>query len=203
MDIATRDRILEEALKMFVQRGYEGTNLRDLARNLGLSKSALYKHYESKADIWNSLVERMERRYILGRDSAAALDSVPRNAEELLALTLRMTDFTMHDGRIVLMRKLLASEQYRDEMVRDIASEHFLYMPERMFTGIFTEMMRMGLMRTGDPDTAAFAYTTPIGALIHERDRKPDKEPELRQKLIGFVRSFAEVWGIGQPPEEK
>ena len=48
MENTTKIRILDEALIMFAENGYKGTNLRDLAARLGLSKSALYKHYASK-----------------------------------------------------------------------------------------------------------------------------------------------------------
>ena len=51
MENTTKNRILEQALIMFAENGYKGTNLRELASALGLSKSALYKHYESKEDI--------------------------------------------------------------------------------------------------------------------------------------------------------
>lgn len=60
MEISTKDRILNEALIMFAENGYRGTNLRDLAAQLGLSKSALYKHYDSKEAIWNALLDKME-----------------------------------------------------------------------------------------------------------------------------------------------
>ena len=59
MESSTKNRILDEALVMFAENGYKGTNLRDLAARLGLSKSALYKHYESKEAIWNALLHGM------------------------------------------------------------------------------------------------------------------------------------------------
>ena len=52
----TGARILDAALDMFAQRGYDGTNLRDLAASLSLSKSALYRHFSSKEAIWDGLV---------------------------------------------------------------------------------------------------------------------------------------------------
>ena len=48
MGNTTKKRILDAALVSFVENGYKGTNLRDFAAGLGLSKSALYRHYESK-----------------------------------------------------------------------------------------------------------------------------------------------------------
>ena len=47
----TKEKILTAALEMFSQKGYEGTNIRELAASLGLVKSGVYKHYESKEEI--------------------------------------------------------------------------------------------------------------------------------------------------------
>ena len=40
----TKERILEEALKLFSQSGYMGTSMNDIAVELGVTKAALYKH---------------------------------------------------------------------------------------------------------------------------------------------------------------
>lgn len=55
----TKERILEEALKLFSQSGYMGTSMNDIAAELGVTKAALYKHYKSKQEILESIVERM------------------------------------------------------------------------------------------------------------------------------------------------
>jgi len=47
----TRDRILEEAAKLFTEKGYEATSVQDIAQALGLSKAALYHHFGSKEEI--------------------------------------------------------------------------------------------------------------------------------------------------------
>ena len=53
----TKERILAAALDMFSQNGYAGTNIRELTASLGLVKSGLYKHFKSKEEIWNSLLD--------------------------------------------------------------------------------------------------------------------------------------------------
>lgn len=63
MSKTTKQRILDEALNMFAENGYKGTNLRDLAQALGISKTALYRHFTNKEDIWNSIVESGEKYY--------------------------------------------------------------------------------------------------------------------------------------------
>ena len=60
MENTTKNRILNEALIMFAEKGYKGATLRELAARLKLTKSALYKHYKSKYDIWNAILDKME-----------------------------------------------------------------------------------------------------------------------------------------------
>ena len=59
----TKERILARALELFAQNGYAGTNVRELAASLGIVKSALYKHFASKEDIWNALLDEMIAYY--------------------------------------------------------------------------------------------------------------------------------------------
>mgnify|MGYP000595566864 CR=1 FL=1 len=55
----TKERILETALELFAQNGYLGTSMNDIAERLGFTKAALYKHYTSKQEILDKIVERM------------------------------------------------------------------------------------------------------------------------------------------------
>jgi AcrR family transcriptional regulator len=56
---STRERILDVALDLFVERGYDKTSLREIAEKMGFSKAALYYHFASKADILMGLHMRM------------------------------------------------------------------------------------------------------------------------------------------------
>ena len=55
----TKERILRTALELFAQNGYLGTSMNDIAGQLGFTKAALYKHYASKQEILDKIVERM------------------------------------------------------------------------------------------------------------------------------------------------
>ena len=57
----TKERILETALELFAQSGYLGTSMNDIAKQLGITKAALYKHYTGKREILDSIVERMNK----------------------------------------------------------------------------------------------------------------------------------------------
>ncbi|WP_051836999.1 TetR/AcrR family transcriptional regulator [Streptomyces sp. NRRL WC-3742] len=55
----TRARIIEVALELFSDQGYEQTSLREIADRLGVTKAALYYHFKTKDDIVLGIVERM------------------------------------------------------------------------------------------------------------------------------------------------
>ncbi len=192
----TKERILAAALEMFSQYGYAGTNIRELSASLGLVKSGVYKHYESKEAIWNALLDEMIAYYGEHFGSAEHLPPVPDSLEELVQMTMKMVNFTVHDERIIMTRKLLTLEQYRDERARELATKHFLTGLADMFTHVFTGMMDRGLLYRDDPKMLAFAYTAPISALIHLCDREPEKTEEAMKQVEAFSRHFTRIYGV-------
>ena len=191
----TKDRILTAALEMFSQNGYNGTNIRELTASLGLVKSSMYRHFESKEAIWNALLDEMIAYYAERFGSSEHLPPVPDSLDGLVAMTMRMTDLTIRDEKIVMTRKLLSIEQFRDERARALATKHFLTGLTDMFTQIFAAMMDKGLLRRDDPQMLAFAYTAPISALIHLCDREPEKTEEAIAQIEAFSRHFVKTYG--------
>ena len=191
----TKERILEAALQMFSQNGYAGTNIRELSASLGLVKSGVYKHFESKEAIWNALMDQMIAYYGERFGSPEHLPPVPETADELVALTIRMVNITVHDEKIIMTRKVLTLEQYRDKRACELATKHFLTGLTEMFTRIFAGMMEKGVLCKDDPEMLAFAYTAPISALIHLCDREPEKTGEAIARVEAFSRHFVRTYG--------
>lgn len=191
----TKERILAAALEMFSQKGYDGTNIRELTASLGMVKSSMYRHFKSKEEIWDTLLEEMIAYYDRGFGSPENMPQIPGSTEELAEMTIGLVNFTIHDEKIVMVRKLLNIEQFRDERVRALATKHFLTGLRDMFTKIFSEMIRNGVLRQEDPAMLAFAYTAPITVLIHLCDREPEKMDEAVAQIEAFVRHFIRVYG--------
>ena len=192
----TKERILVAALEMFSQNGYAGTNIRELSASLGLVKSGVYKHFESKEAIWNALLDQMISYYADHFGSAEHLPPVPDSLEGLVTMTMQMVNFTVHDEKVIMTRKVLTLEQFRDVRARELATKHFLTGLTDIFTRIFTSMMDTGLLRKDNPEMLAFAYTAPISALIHLCDREPDKTEEAIARVEAFSRHFIKIYGV-------
>jgi AcrR family transcriptional regulator len=107
----TRQRILDVALDLFTEQGYDGTSLRQIAEQLGVTKAALYYHFESKEDILLALHMRI---HAFGRDALLRIGEEPVT----LALWGELLDqivgemlaqrklFLMHERNQAVMEKL-------------------------------------------------------------------------------------------------
>lgn len=88
----TAERILSAALKLFAERGFAATSVRQIAAAVGVTDAALYSHFASKQDLFDRLVETMgpPTPELLGLNGAALEDvapevAVPAAVERLLA----------------------------------------------------------------------------------------------------------------------
>ena len=192
----TKDRILEAALEIFSRDGYAGANLKDIAGAFGVVKSGFYRHYAGKEEVWDAVLNEMERYYAERFGSSENLPAIPQSTDELKALTLRMLDFTMHDEKIIMTRKILLTEQFRDGRVRGLATEHFGAGLEALFTKLFAGMIESGSMKHDDPAMLAFAYTAPISTLVQLCDREPEQFEEVMEKIEAFVEHFVCTYGM-------
>ena len=86
----TRERILNAALTSFAENGYEGTNLLDVAKSVGIVKSAIYRHFSGKEDLWNAVIDSMEKYYDAKFGSAQNLPKVPQSGAELVTMTMHI-----------------------------------------------------------------------------------------------------------------
>jgi AcrR family transcriptional regulator len=96
----TRERILDVALDLFTANGYDKTSLREVADELGLTKAAVYYHFEKKEDILLALHLRM---HALGNEGLARLAKLTEGGATITSLLAVLDDFI---DQVVQNRKL-------------------------------------------------------------------------------------------------
>ncbi len=112
---STRERILDVALDLFVAQGYDGTSLRQIAEQLGVTKAALYYHFESKEDILRALHMRLHE---FGKNALDSAGDEPMTLELWGQLLDQVIDqmlvqrklFLMHERNQAVLEKLHSEE---------------------------------------------------------------------------------------------
>jgi AcrR family transcriptional regulator len=112
---ATRERILDVALELFNEQGYDKTSLREIAERLGITKAALYYHFERKEDIFLELHLRL---HALGRHLIERFDSFADDAEAAAAWPRLLDEFI---DQIVANRELFLLHQRNHGALEQLA----------------------------------------------------------------------------------
>ena len=121
--LTTRQRILDQALTLFAQKGYEAVSVGQIAEAVGIKAPSLYKHYESKQAIFQAILSEMDRRY---RQQAAAMQMDGTDAsmdvavyenispEALVRMGKEFFLYFLHDEYTAKFRRMLTVEQFCD-----------------------------------------------------------------------------------------
>jgi len=85
--VSTRSRIDSGAAQLFVRNGYDGTSMRDLARNLGLRPSSIYGHVKSKQELLFRVMERLMDEVLARANEALSTVGEPQELVRRLVVT--------------------------------------------------------------------------------------------------------------------
>lgn len=192
--MTTKERILEEALTLFAQYGYDGTGVDLIAKRVGIKGPSLYKHFKGKEDILNALIDNAEVRYEDYFGSEKHIGKIPQSKEEFIRTTMGRIAFTMKDPMIQKIRKFLVQEQFRNDRLAEITTRHQLEGVQRMYAKIIKAMMDKGLFIIDDPEILAIELASPVVLWVAKADRQPQFEQEIIKSIEKYIRHFCDVY---------
>ena len=183
---STKEKILEEALRLFAQSGYMGTSMNDIASRLGVTKAALYKHYSSKQEILDSIVERMNQ---MDAQRAKEYEMPDGDMEEVIAgykntALEKIRQYTkvqfLHwteEEFSCCFRKMLTLEQYRDPEMAKLYQTHLAEGPLRYMEAVFSGIVES----SEDAKQLAMEFYGPIFLLYSIYDGAENKQEVVKQ----------------------
>ena len=192
--MTTRDRILEEALRLFSEKGYDGTSVESIAEAVGIKAPSLYKHFKGKEDILNSIIDVSEKRYSENFGSAHSVGKLPGSKEEFLRLSIERFSYTLNDPNIRRIRIFLTQEQFRNKRMADITNRHQMEDVQSLMVNMLGGMMETGVVKKDDPRLLAVELASPAVLMVSESDRLPDKRDEILKKFEEHIRHFCDVY---------
>ena len=145
----TKERILRIALELFAQNGYLGTSMNDIAGQLGFTKAALYKHYSSKQEILDKIVERMNRMDYERAEEYEMPETEPDGfaeayihtpLEKIRAYSAAQFSHWTEEKFSANFRKMLTLEQYRDKELAKLYQDYLASGPTEYMAAIFRKM---------------------------------------------------------------
>ena len=145
----TKERILDIALELFAQNGYLGTSMSDIAKQLGFTKAALYKHYASKQEILDQIVKRMNRMDYERAEEYEMPETEPDGfaeaymhapIEKIRIYSMAQFDHWTKETFSANFRKMLTLEQYRDSKLAQLHHDYLAGGPLEYMAAIFRKL---------------------------------------------------------------
>lgn len=193
----TKEVILTVALRLFSERGYDGVGIRDIAKEIGIRDSALYKHYSGKRDIFDSILKDIERHYqeeIAAFYSSEHMDSVlPADRdgrEELFRISITMFQFYLKTEYGAQLRRMLTMEQYKASLAGRFFRELIIDEGLEYIAELFAGFIRDGVYIDADPMVLALQFYSPLYLLLSKYDNQPERYEEALAFLEKHVRQF-------------
>jgi AcrR family transcriptional regulator len=148
--ILTQDRIIRTAFDAWGSSGFQNTSLRGISNQLGISKTALYRHFTNKEDLSASMEEWFSNRFILMNNEIFESDSssdgndlIERIIEKYFAFFSSQAGLYLYFIRLVMQKALSRQKEMRllKENFLDLLAKSF---PDRAarILGFSSEYMR-------------------------------------------------------------
>lgn len=191
----TKERILEMALELFAQNGYLGTSMSEIARELNLTKAALYKHYAGKKEILDCIIERMQQMDYERAEQYEMPETEPDGfaeaymqtpVEQIRAYSMAQFNHWTKESFSANFRKMLTLEQYRSPEMAQLHHDYLAGGPLSYMAAIFRKLT--------DSDEAAMQlaleFYGPMYLLYSVYDEAEDKDavaPVLEAHINRFI----------------
>lgn len=199
----TKEIILFESLRLFADKGYDGVTVRDIAAEVGIKQSSLYKHYKSKQEIFDTLVDTMQLRF---QDASVSFQLPDGELQEvakkyatggnqvLKKISSDIFHFYLNDPYASQFRRMLSIEKYKNKEVDRLYREVYIDSAITYQAALFDEMIKQGFMRQADPEVMALQFFSPIFLLLNKYDSIAEKEKEAIEILDKHIEQFDMIY---------
>ena len=200
----TKEKIIDEALTLFSEKGYANVFVGDIADRVGIKAPSLYKHYKNKKAIFDAIIEEMNRRFteqakamqINGTDAAADAGIYKNLSEDqLIKLGREFFLYYLHDDYNRKFRKMLTLEQFHDMDLAKMYSKLYVDDPLSYQGMLFGFMVMAGVLQTDNVQVMTLHFYSPIYFMLTICDREPDREPEMLKLLDEHIKQFDRLYG--------
>lgn len=199
--MSTKERILNEALTLFAQRGYSEVYVGDIAKAVGIKAPSLYKHFKSKKAIFESCVEEffermthIQNELLLPGTPQSSVSYSTANMEQIEKFAVGLFMFYWKDDVASKFRRMLMIERYRNPELNTMFEDLFVNGAVEHEQRLFSSLIEEGIIKKENPHVIALRFYTPIFYLLQKYDMSLEKEQEAKQELTSIVREFCKTY---------
>lgn len=203
MEISTKQKILDAALTLFSEKGYESVSVGEIAGAVGIKAPSLYKHYKSKQEIFDSILIEMNQRYkkqaesmnLNGFDAEIDAKAYENISEDIMiSMGKGLFLYFMHDEYTCKFRKMLTVEQYHNRELAQLFSKQYMDDVLEYQSMVLGMLSSAGVLKQENPQIMALHFYAPMYMLLTVCDRQPEREQQSLEILEQHIRQFNRIY---------
>ena len=192
---STKQAILDVSLDLFSTNGFEATSIGQIADSVGIRKSSLYSHFESKQEILDTLIADISVQFEKGATFFRKGEDLGEDPVKTVVDRVReQIRFVLHDSRISKVRKLMIIEQFRNPQISDLQTKHVYSDLLACNLALVNDLVAKSVLKNEDPEIMAAQFTFPISVWLNLCDREPEREEEVMQLIGRHIRQFFRIY---------
>ena len=160
-DVVTTEAVLDAALDAFADRGYDGTSVREIARDLGVSHNLIPQRIGSKDDVWRAAVDHGFGHLAVAL--AAAVGEVPDDATDLDRLRAMVLRFVEANAARPALLRIINREAVAPGWRFDLLWERYIEPVRSASAELLERLEAAGEVRTGSVALVYFVMTHGAG----------------------------------------
>lgn len=199
--MTTKEKIIEEALRLFSRRGFHAVSVKEIASAVGIKDSSLYNHFKNKQAIFDTIVEvcfEKARDYFTEKclpfEPSDDLSMYKKlDFEALEEKVLATFGYFFDDEHIVMFRRLLILSQFENDRAKTIYRELFRDYFITFQSRLFAYLIKVGEFDQEDPEVMARDFFGTVFMFLHTCDTFEEARPELISHLKHFVKQHTQT----------
>jgi len=202
----TKEDIVLESLRLFSERGFDAVSTSMIADRLGITKGALYRHFECKQAIFDRIIEKMfeldekqaNDNNVPAREYKDDEEAYKNTAfSDLCGFVNDQFIFWTENEFACLFRRMITIEQYRNDKMRKLYQDVIALGPVNYTADLFREMFENGQLNDLARETGAFNLAVqlfaPLQLSIQFFDGGSDSD-EIKSNLNKITKDFEKRW---------
>lgn len=178
----TKDKILYQALKLFSKYGYSDVTMKDVAEVVGIKAPSIYKHFCSKEEIFDTILEnaiiRLDEKIHNADDYEIIKDY--KKSLDMEKLAIDLFRYLLKDEYVSRVRKMISIEMYKNPEAMQFYVDKFIQNPMRKQEEI---ICYYGLDSYGEMTVLSTIFYSPILLAVKLYDANTQTEEELVELL--------------------
>ncbi len=179
--------ILQEAARLFREKGYRASTLRELARRSGVQGGSIYYHFASKQEILYRIMDGTMSRLLQGLEHALQRKRDPvHGLRKGIEFHIRYHLENQDEAHVTDTELINLTEDHQAQVL--LKRKRY----EQAFMGILSEGVESGLMKVGDVKLVSIAVLQMCTAIPHWFDQEgPLSVEDIVTRYIDFI-----FWGV-------